>query len=141
MSEKPSQRHKFRAQASLTVSLLLQPAFKVCKQFGSRRSLIRWVYIHIPQERIFNPCMNLLNVSMNLSARHYFMQLGYLSHVTKAQTGLRKCAFSIQHSARSVIHIPASTQCQATIDPPAKCHPNGGSLAGRWWPAFRCVLR
>ena len=30
--------------------------------------------------------------------------------------------FSIQHSARHVIHIPASTQCRATIGPPAKCH-------------------
>ena len=35
---------------------------------------------------------------------------------------------------------PPSVQCQATIVPPAKRHSNGGSLAGRCWPAFRCLL-
>ena len=54
MSEKPSQKHKVRAQASLSLplslSLLLRPAFKVCKQFGSRRSLIRWVYSYTSRE-------------------------------------------------------------------------------------------
>ena len=35
---------------------------------------------------------------------------------------------------------PASIQCRATIGPPAKRHLNGVSLAGRLWPAFRCLL-
>ena len=35
----------------------------------------------------------------------------------------------------------AKIQCRATHDPPAKRHSNGVSLAGRWWPAFRCLLR
>ena len=40
------------------------------------------------------------------------------------------------HSQYSVTHIPASTQIRATIGPPVKCHSNGGSLAGWWWPSL-----
>ena len=33
--------------------------------------------------------------------------------------------------------IPASTQCRATIGPPAKRHFNGASLEGHWRPTLR----
>ena len=32
--------------------------------------------------------------------------------------------------------VPASIQSQTNIDPLAKRHSNGVSLAGRYWPAF-----
>ena len=53
MSEKPSQKHKFRAQASLSLSflsLLYNLLSLFCKEFGSRRSLIRWVYSYTSRE-------------------------------------------------------------------------------------------
>ena len=48
---------------SLSLHLLLRPAFIVCKQFGSRRSLIRWVYSYTSREdfqSIYEParCFN-----------------------------------------------------------------------------------
>ena len=133
MSEKPSQKHK-SVPKHLSLLLLLS------KFANSLDPEDRWYagYIHIPQERIFNPCMNLLEVSfkieMNLSSRHYFMLFGYLSHVIKAQMSLGKCAFSIQHAAWN------TSQPAHNVGPLLACQWNGGSLAGGWWPAFRCVL-
>ena len=34
----------------------------------------------------------------------------------------------------------ASIQCRVTIGTLAKCHLNGVSLAGRWWPAYVVVF-
>ena len=33
----------------------------------------------------------------------------------------------------------ACIQCRAIIGTPAKCHLNGISLVGRWWPAYRGI--
>ena len=40
----------------------------------------------------------------------------------------------------SVSCIPASKQSLSTICPPEKCHLNGVSLVGRWWPSCLNML-
>ena len=39
-----------------------------------------------------------------------------------------------------LLNFQDSIQCRATIGPPAKRHSKGDSLAGRWWPVYRCLL-
>ena len=145
MSEKPSQKHKFRAQASvslslsLSLSLLLRPAFKVSKQFGSRRSLIRWVYSYTSREdfqSMYEPA-RCFNESFCKTLFHAIWLLITCDKGSDEPTQMciLNTVFSMQRD-----NIPARTQCRATIGPPAKCHPNGRSLVGRLWPAFRCVL-
>ena len=73
-------------------------------------------YIHIPQERIFNPCIR--TCSMFRSKLKWIFKMStdicYLSHATKAQTSLRKFAFSIQRDThpsqrtKSGYHRPSS---------------------------------
>ena len=47
---------------------------------------------------------------------------------------------NIFHSVRPGKSYQASTQYRVTIGPPAKRYFNGVSLAGRWYPALRCLL-
>ena len=103
-------------QALFSLSLSF---YDLLSKFGSRRSLIRWVYSYTSREDLQSMYEPDGCFVPNLCG-HYFMLLGYLSHATKAQTSLRKCAFPIQ--------IPASTQCRATI-----CRQrNAIQMAVRW---------
>ena len=47
---------------------------------------------------------------------------------------------NIFHSVRPGKSYQASPQYRVTIGPPAKLYFNGVPLAGRWYPAFRCLL-
>ena len=133
ISKKPSQKHKIRVQASLTLplSLSLRPAFKVCKRFGPRRLLIRWVYSHTSREDFQSMYTYLLGVSFKIEMNlKMSTDIDYLSHATKAQTSLRKCAFSIQRDTHPSQHtksgyhrwqagvalwIKLGSRCQASL--------------------------
>ena len=128
MSEKPSQKHKFLVQASL--SLLLQPAFKVCKQFGSRRLLIRWVYSYTSREdfqSIYEPA-RCFNESFCKTLFHAIWSLITCDKGSDepAQMCILNTAFSTHRDT-----YPSQDTMSGHYGPPAKCHPNGGSLAGR----------
>ena len=136
ISEKPSQKHKIRVHASLSpLSLYFYGMLSKCANSQDPDDRRYAGYIHIHQERIFNPCMNLLDVSikieMNLSERKYrrtlFQVIWVLITCNKGSD--EPAQMCILNTALSVTHIPASTQSRATIDPPAKCHSNGGSMA------------
>ena len=93
-----------RLSLSLSLSLLLRPAFKVCKRFGPRRLLIRWVYSHTSREDFQSMYTNLLDVSFKIEIFKMSTDICYLSHATKAQTSLRKFAFSIQRDTHPSLH-------------------------------------
>ena len=118
ISEKPSQKHKIRVQASLFLSLSLSFYDLLTKFANGLDPEDCWYagYIHIPQERIFNPCIQ--TCSMFRSKLKWIFKMStdicYLSYATKAQTSLRKFAVSIQRDThpsqhtKSGYHRPSS---------------------------------
>ena len=139
MSEKPSQKHKFRAQVSLSLSLLLRPAFKVCKQFGSRRSLIRWVYSYTSREdfQSMNEPAGCFNESFCKTLFHAIWLLITCDKGSDepAQMCILNTAFSMQRDTHPSQHTMLGHYR------PVREMPSKWRFAGsRWWPAFRCVL-
>ena len=113
ISEKPSQKHKTRARASLSLPLSLSLSFYDLSKFANGLDPEDcWYagYIHIPQERIFNPCIR--TCSMFCSKLKWIFKMStdicYLSHATKAQASLRKFVFSIQRDTHPSQHTKSS---------------------------------
>ena len=112
---------------SLSLSLsLLQTVWtqKIADTLGIFTYLKRGFSIHV-----YEPARCFVqNLNESLKCRRTFVTY----HMRQR---LRPACANV-HSQYNVTHIPASTQSQATIGPPAKCHSNGESLAGWWWPSL-----
>ena len=120
ISERPSQKHKICVQASLSLSF-----YGLLSKFANGLDAEDcWYagYIHIPQERIFNPCIR--TCSMFRSKSKWIFKLStdicYLSHATKAQTSLRKFAFSIQRDTHPSQHTKQGYH-RPSSEMPFKC--------------------
>ena len=58
--------------------------------------------------------------------------------VLLVRRGRRFIQTTFEHS---IVSHTANIKYRATIGPPAKRHPDGVSLAGRWWSSIICILR
>ena len=116
-----------RLSLSHSLSFLLRPAFIVCKQFGSRRSLIPWVYSYTSREdfqSMYEParCFN------ESFCKILFHAIWILITCDKgsdepAQMCILNTAFSTQRDTH-----PSNTQCR----PQAARQRNAIQMAVRW---------